>query len=171
MLISMRLSAVIAAALTLSACATVTRGTQQKFAIKSEPSGAEVKLSTGLTCTTPCNLKLRRKDEFVAKISKPGFEPVEVQVESKMHGGGGTALAGNILAGGIIGGVLDGTNGSLRDLRPNPIEVTLKAIAVATPPEAAPAVVEPAPADATVTTPVATETPAESTTAPKPTAS
>lgn len=129
----MRLGAALLAASSLAACATITRGTQQKFEIKSEPPGADVKLSTGMSCTTPCHLKLRRKDEFVARIAKAGYEPVEVQVESKMHGGGGAALAGNVLAGGLIGGVLDGTNGSLRDLRPNPIEVTLKPLAAPAP--------------------------------------
>ena len=68
-----------------------------------------------------------------------------------MHGGGGAALAGNVLLGGIIGGVVDGTNGSLRDLKPNPIMVTLE-------PEAPPApVAEPA-----VAPPVATPAPAPS---------
>jgi hypothetical protein len=121
----LRLGAAILAASSLSACATVTRGTHQKFDITSVPPGADVQLSTGMTCTTPCHLKLRRKDEFTAHISKPGYQAVDVVVESKMHGGGGAALAGNVIAGGLIGGILDGTNGSLRDLRPNPIAVTL----------------------------------------------
>lgn len=160
----LRFSAAAAAVLLLSACATVTRGTQQSFDIKSDPAGADVKLSSGMTCTTPCHLKLRRKDEFTAKISKEGFEPVEFRVESKMHGGGGTALAGNVLAGGLIGGILDGTNGSLRDLRPNPIDVKLKPIAVATAADAA----VPAPSEP-VAAPAAESTPAPA--APSPTGS
>ncbi|MGH6782785.1 MAG: PEGA domain-containing protein [Sphingomonadaceae bacterium] len=160
------MGAALAVALILPACATVTRGTQQKFEIKSEPSGADVKLSTGMACTTPCRLKLRRKEEFVATISKEGYESASVQVESKMHGGGGAALAGNILAGGLIGGVLDGTNGSLRDLTPNPIEVTLKPIAVVAAP--APVAIEAAVAQPAVTEPAA-ETPTADTAAPAPT--
>lgn len=147
--IPMRLGAVLAAALLFPACATVTRGTQQKFDIVSEPVGAEAKLSNGIVCTTPCHLKLRRKDDFTVVVSKPGCTPEQVVVESKMHGGGGTALAGNILAGGIIGGVLDGTSGALNDLRPNPVHVSLKEIAAvapaaeaASPAEAAPSAAE-----------------------------
>ncbi|HEX8402855.1 MAG TPA: PEGA domain-containing protein [Allosphingosinicella sp.] len=113
------------AATALGGCATVTRGTQQRYYVQSEPSGAEVKMTTGMSCTTPCNLKLRRKDEFTATISKEGYKSISVPIESKMHGGGGAALAGNVVAGGIIGGVIDGTNGSLRDLKPNPLAVRL----------------------------------------------
>lgn len=121
----MRFGAALAVGSMVSGCATVTRGTQQKFAIISEPPGADVSMTTGMVCKTPCHLKLRRKDEFVATITKAGYKPAQVSVESKMHGGGGAALAGNVLAGGIIGGVIDGTNGSLRDLEPNPLMVTL----------------------------------------------
>jgi hypothetical protein len=122
---TMRFGAAILAASTVSACATVTRGTHEKFEIVSQPPGADVSMTTGMTCVTPCHLKLRRKNGFIATITKSGYKPAQVSVESKMHGGGGAALAGNLIAGGIIGGVLDGTNGSLNDLLPNPINVTL----------------------------------------------
>lgn len=118
-------AAAAGAATLLGGCATVTRGTQQRYYVMSEPPGADVRMSSGMTCTTPCDLKLRRKDEFTATISKEGYKPITVPVESKMHEGGGAALAGNVVAGGIIGGVIDGTNGSLRDLRPNPLNVRL----------------------------------------------
>ncbi|MDF7777376.1 PEGA domain-containing protein [Sphingomonas sp. AOB5] len=144
--IYLRLGAALAAVSSLSACATITRGTQQKFEIKTVPPGADVTLSTGMTCKTPCRLKLRRKEEFNVHIEMAGYQPVDVQVESKMHAGGGAALAGNVLIGGLVGGVLDGTNGSLRDLKPNPVEVTLVPIG------AEPAAVAPAEAAAPATT-------------------
>ena len=102
------------------------------------PPEADVALSTGQTCTTPCKLKLKRKTDFTAHISKAGYEPMEARVESKMKGGGVAGAAGNVLFGGIIGGVVDGTNGSLMDLTPNPLQVTLKPTEVARS-EAAPA--------------------------------
>ena len=114
-----------AVALTLPACATVTRGTKETYIIESTPSAAEVALSTGETCVTPCKLKLRRKDEFTARLTKEGYQPAEAQVESKFKGGGGVAAAGNVLIGGVVGAVLDGTNGSLMDLTPNPLRITL----------------------------------------------
>jgi len=125
----LRIGAAILVASSLSACATVTRGTRQKFEITSVPPAADVSLSTGQTCTTPCHLKLKRKTEFTAHVSKEGYQPVDVPVIPKMHSGGGAALAGNIVAGGIIGGIVDGTNGSLLDLTPNPLAVTLTPVA------------------------------------------
>lgn len=152
----LRLGAALVAVSSLSACATITRGTHQKFEVKTVPPGADVTLSTGMTCKSPCRLKLRRKEEFTVRIEMAGYQPVDVQVESKMHAGGGAALAGNVLIGGIVGGVLDGTNGSLRDLKPNPIEVTLvpiDAASAAAPAEAPAESAAPVTADAPAATP------------------
>jgi hypothetical protein len=139
-----RFAGVLALAGSLAACATVTRGTRQNYAIDSSPPGAAVQLTTGLSCTTPCKLKLKRKDSFTARFTKEGYEPTEVEVKSKVAGGGiGAATAGNFLAGGIIGAAVDATNGSMRTLYPENLSVTLKPAAPAAPPttttEAAPA--------------------------------
>lgn len=120
-----------AVALSLSACATVTRGTSQKFAIESSPTQAEVTLSNGQQCVTPCKMKLKRKPGFTATVKKPGYQTQTVTVESKLGGGGVVAGAGNVLLGGVVGGIVDGTNGSMNNLTPNPLVVTLV-------PEAAP---------------------------------
>jgi hypothetical protein len=138
MRLTMRLCGVAAAALLLPACATVTRGTSQKFVIESTPGEAEVALSTGQKCVTPCKLKLKRKHGFTATFTKPGYEPLEAEVKSKFSGGGAAAGAGNVLIGGVIGAVVDGTNGSLNDLKPNPLAVTLVAVADAAQPVADP---------------------------------
>ena len=124
-----RFSGTAAVALLLPACATVTRGTKETYIIESTPSAAEVTLSTGETCVTPCKLKLKRKEEFTARFAKAGYQSAEAQVESKFKGGGGVAAAGNVLIGGVIGAVLDGTNGSLMDLTPNPLRIKLIPVA------------------------------------------
>lgn len=129
---------VAAAALTLSACATVTRGTSQKFAIESSPSEAEVTLSTGQQCVTPCKMKLKRKPGFTATVKKPGYQTQTLAVESKLGGGGAVAGAGNLLLGGVVGGIVDGTNGSMNNLTPNPLVVTLVPDAAGPVAEAAP---------------------------------
>ena len=82
------------------------------------PPEADVALSTGETCVTPCKLKLKRKNGFTARISKAGYETATATVESKISGGGGVAAAGNLLAGGIIGGIVDGKNGALNSFYP-----------------------------------------------------
>lgn len=123
--IYLRIGAAMLAASSLAACATVTRGTKQSYKIMSEPSGANVALTTGETCVTPCKLKLKRKHDFTATFTMDGYEPAEANVESKFSGGGGAALAGNVLVGGIIGGAVDGANGSLNSLFPGELNVTL----------------------------------------------
>jgi len=113
------------AALSLSACATAIRGTSEDVAITSAPSGASVKLSTGLTCETPCNLKIERKQEFVASFSKPGYEPQDISVTTRVAGGGVAASAGNIILGGVIGLGVDAYSGATLEHDPNPVHATL----------------------------------------------
>jgi len=142
-----------AAPLSLSACATVTRGTSQKFNIESSPDKAEVTLSNGQQCITPCQMKLKRRPGFTATVKKEGYQTQTVTVDSKLGGGGAVAGAGNIILGGVIGGIVDGTNGSMNNLTPNPLKVTLvpvaaEAVVVSAPVVASPAAEAPA-ADAT----------------------
>ena len=148
---------IVAGALVLSlvpACATITRGTHQTYAINSEPGEAQVQLSTGQTCMTPCKLKLRRKDSFTAVFLKEGFEEQAVEVTSKVDGGGMAATtAGNFLFGGVIGAGVDATNGSLRSLYPKDLVVTM----VPVQPVPLDAAVEPVAIDTGVSTNVETD--------------
>jgi hypothetical protein len=122
------IGSVVAASVLLAGCATVTRGTRQTFKIESTPSQAKVELSNGETCVTPCILKLKRKPGFNATFTKEGFETKTVKVDSELHGGGAAAGAGNLLLGGVIGGLVDGSNGSLNSLSPNPLLITLQPV-------------------------------------------
>lgn len=136
----MRLGGALLCVASLSACATITRGTRQNYVIETDPPGAAIALSTGQSCTSPCNLRLRRKYDFTVTATMDGYEPATAEVVSRMRAGGGAALAGNVVAGGIIGGVVDATNGSLNDLRPNPLRITMTPVGgmPAAAPEAAP---------------------------------
>jgi hypothetical protein len=151
-----RFGMAVLAALLLSGCATVTRGTSQKFAILSAPPEAQVALSTGQTCVTPCRLKLKRKNGFTATFTKAGYEPLRAEVKSKFSGGGAAAAAGNVLIGGLIGAAVDGSSGALNDLTPNPLKVKLVESAAATAPP-----VEAAPATPDAPTPVEAPAPAQ----------
>lgn len=139
--INASLAAAAVAALLLPACATVTRGTSQKFAIESAPPEAEVTLSSGQTCVTPCRLKLKRKHGFTATFRKAGYETLRAEVRSRLSGGGAALGAGNVLIGGLIGAAVDGSSGALNDLTPNPLKVKLVESAESPPPgdEAPPA--------------------------------
>ncbi len=111
---------------TLCSCATITRGTTQAFTITSEPTGADVRLSNGLACQTPCALEVKRRPGFVVTISKAGYKTVNTSVVSSISGGGGTAMAGNVLLGGIIGAGVDASNGAMNELSPNPLHVVME---------------------------------------------
>ncbi|MEP7348938.1 MAG: hypothetical protein ABI668_03175 [Sphingorhabdus sp.] len=124
-----RMGALALVTISLSACATVTRGTKQQVEFKSTPEGADMKTSEGFSCVTPCKIKLKRKTAFDAVFTKAGYESATVKVKSKFSGGGAAAGAGNILLGGVIGGVVDGSNGSLNSLMPNPVDVILAPVA------------------------------------------
>ena len=150
---AVKLSAVVLMAANLGACATIVRGTNQEYVINTNPEGANIELSTGQTCQTPCTLRLPRKHHFTVTASADGYETAQAEVRSVMRGGGGAALAGNAIFGGLIGAGVDASNGSLNDLTPNPLMITMvRAGEVATTAsmqavEAQPAVAaEPAPA-------------------------
>jgi hypothetical protein len=116
---------IVAASVLLCGCATVTRGTRQTFRIDSTPTGAQVAMSNGESCVTPCKIKLKRRPGFTATFTKEGYQAQTVKVDSELHGGGVAAGAGNLLLGGVVGGLVDGSNGSLNSLSPNPLQVTL----------------------------------------------
>ncbi|TXK59802.1 PEGA domain-containing protein [Alkalisalibacterium limincola] len=109
----------------LTGCATVTRGTTETFVVTTEPAGALVRLSTGETCVTPCAIEKRRKHGFEVEIEREGYEPVVTSILPQISGAGATGMAGNVLIGGVVGLVVDASTGASKDLRPNPLAVTL----------------------------------------------
>lgn len=114
-------------ALSLPACATITRGSSQEFTVQSQPPGATVRTSNGFECaSTPCTFRMQRKSAFTATFELEGYATETRQVESKMAGAGAAGMAGNLLVGGIIGGVVDANSGAMNDLTPNPLLVTLQ---------------------------------------------
>lgn len=122
----LKIAVALAAALSLPACATITRGSDQQFTVQSEPSGARVSTSNGFQCdATPCTFRMPRKDGFRATVSLDGYETQEVEVTSGVSSGGATGMAGNLIFGGIVGGVVDANSGAMNDLKPNPLVVIL----------------------------------------------
>lgn len=114
-----------ALALSLGGCATVTRGTTNQVQIVSEPAGAEARTSLGHACVTPCTITVSRRDEFSVIVSKQGYESASIPVRTQLAGAGAAGLAGNVLAGGIIGIGVDAATGSTLEHVPNPVSVVL----------------------------------------------
>ncbi|MFD0739257.1 hypothetical protein ACFQZQ_08200 [Lysobacter koreensis] len=119
------LAMMLAAFFVATGCATVTRGTTQTVAINSVPAGATVSMSNGERCETPCIFKLKRKYPVAMEVCKAGYSPVNNLLASEMSAGGGWAMAGNVIIGGLIGLAIDAGTGSYRDLTPSPLNVTL----------------------------------------------
>jgi len=119
----------LCAALAVAGCATVTRGTSETFIVTTEPAGAQVRLSSGETCTTPCAIEKKRKHGFEVEIRHDGYQPVITSIIPQISGAGATGLAGNVLVGGLIGIGVDAATGAGKDLRPNPLSVVLVQLA------------------------------------------
>lgn len=113
----------------LGACATVTRGSEDAWVVNTEPSGAKVETTNGHQCPeTPCAIKMKRKSEFTATITKPGYKTATVQVSHKTANAGAAGVAGNVLLGGVIGLGVDMYSGASQDLVPNPVTVKLEPV-------------------------------------------
>lgn len=115
----------IALIVSTTGCATITRGTNEAFSIQTTPPGADARLSNGLSCETPCSVKVKRRGDFVVTISKDGYETVNASVTSSVDGGGAAGMAGNVILGGLIGAGVDAGTGAMHSHKPNPLEVTL----------------------------------------------
>lgn len=97
--------------LSLSACATLTRGTHEMVKISSEPAGAkavsdilsknkENTLDGYLGCKpTPCGINLPRKSTPVITVSKVGYQTIQFKLVSTNATSKSTTPEGTIIAG------------------------------------------------------------------------
>ncbi len=106
-------------------CATITRGVHDKLSVQSQPPGAQVTLSTGEKGVTPAKFIKSRRESLSVTVSKPGYISQTIRVESKASATGGAAMAGNAVAGGLIGLAVDAGSGAMFSLYPNPVSVQL----------------------------------------------
>ena len=111
----------LAAGLATTGCATVMNGTNIDYVTETDPAGADVVFLGGLSCVSPCELELRRGSDTRVDITRDGYEPVYVLVQSRLGG----STFGNILLGGGIGAAIDGGNGASNFLAPRPLFVKL----------------------------------------------
>jgi hypothetical protein len=125
-------AALFGAFLSTTACATVTKGTEDTVRLESSPPTAQVTIEDtrhilrDVSCVTPCKLELNRKWAYYVTFEKKGFAAETHLLEPKISGDGIAGMGGNILLGGIIGAGVDASTGAMNDLRPNPLFVTLQ---------------------------------------------
>jgi len=113
----------------LIGCASIIHGSKQPVTFESTPSGAFVEVTDAMgtshgTCETPCKLDLKRKNPYKVTMTKTGFGPVTMTIDRKSDGW----IWGNLVFGGIIGLIVDFSNGAAYKLSPAQMQVTLPAI-------------------------------------------
>ncbi len=121
----MRYVCTLLLACALCGCASITRGTTDQVQIQSNPAGADVKVSSGQTCVTPCTMTFGRKDEFTVTVSKPGYHIAQVPVKTQVAGAGAAGFVGNAVFGGPVGAGVDVATGATLEHFPNPVIVDL----------------------------------------------
>lgn len=69
-----------------SGCMLMFNGTTENFTVLTLPEGAEVKLSDGQTCNSPCTTEVKRKTPNEVEIRKDGCRNEDVLVDSRVSG-------------------------------------------------------------------------------------
>ena len=126
------LTAIAAAGLMLTGCASIISGTHQDITINSAPQSADVRVES-LTLSqntvtfegkTPAKTSLARKGSYLVTISMNGYEKAQVSID---NGGMNGWVWGNIVLGGLVGILIDISDGAAMNLQPGDINVTLVA--------------------------------------------
>jgi hypothetical protein len=108
-------------ALVAAACASIVHGTKQEVRFASTPPGATVFVDAASSGTTPVALKLARKSSHLVRIELDGYQPHEMMLKRGTSGW----VWGNIAFGGLIGVIVDGSNGAMFKLTPAQVDATL----------------------------------------------
>ncbi|NCG04837.1 MAG: PEGA domain-containing protein [Bacteroidetes bacterium] len=97
----------------LSSCASISNGTLEGsdiFFFTSSPSGAVITINNTPYGKTPCRIQLSQREHFEKiVVKKEGYKPVVANIRRDFN----AAVIGNVIAGGVIGGVIDVLNGSI----------------------------------------------------------
>ena len=108
---------------TITSCATIISGKTQSIPVVSNPSGAIVTIGA-MKQMSPATFILDKKQDYVVKVEKEGYEPVEIVLRKGVSGW----VWGNIIfgiIGGAIGVSIDMANGSATKFEPSTVEVNL----------------------------------------------
>jgi hypothetical protein len=116
-----RTALLVSASLLLNACGSIMHGGTQDVGISSSPTGATVKLNSGMTGQTPFVAKLSRKENHVVNVTAPGYAPADLTLTRGVSGW----VWGNLVFGGLIGLGVDAMTGGLYKLTPEQLSTTL----------------------------------------------
>lgn len=105
----------------LVSCASVINGSKQKVEIKSQPAGASVRINSVDSGVTPQTAVLSRKMSHRIELQKSGYRLYEVVLEPAYN----NMPMGNMIAGGIVGLVVDSSTGAANTLHPDKVDAVL----------------------------------------------
>ena len=114
------LACLAALAVASSGCGAITQGTRQDIPVQSSPNAVSIQVG-GQTYTTPTTLNLERKNEYILRFSKEGYESTQIQVTKHLSGG---YLVFDILLG-LVGVIVDAATGGWYNLKPESVMVSL----------------------------------------------
>jgi hypothetical protein len=117
---------IVAAGLVVG-CASIMKGSKQNIALSSSPSPANVVVKTtgGVNVfegQTPTTVRLAKNKEYIVTVTLPGYKDATASVSKDGIEGW---FWGNILCGGIIGIIVDASNGAMNKLGPDQVNIQL----------------------------------------------
>jgi len=110
-------------------CATIMKGSKQEVKLTSSPTPARVVVQTAIgevsvfEGTTPTSVKLNKDKEYVVTFSLDGYTDATMYVSKEGIEGW---FFGNLLCGGIIGIIVDASNGAMNKIGPDELHAELR---------------------------------------------
>ena len=102
-------------------CSTIINGSKQDVYINSSENNATIKIDGNDVGSVPLKIKLRRGQNHMIEISKPGFQTYRFTTTNNLNGW----VFGNLLCGGVVGIIVDFASGNAYDIEPDHINATL----------------------------------------------
>jgi hypothetical protein len=106
-----------------SGCATILHGTRQKVEFSSSPAGASARIEPGdVVLTTPSSVELERRHDYQVRFELQDHRPKTVYIDRETA----AATYWNLLLGGLIGLMIDFSNGAGYELVPDHVDAVLE---------------------------------------------
>jgi hypothetical protein len=114
-------------AVAICGCASIMKGSKGNIAISSTPSDARILIKTtgGVSVyegKTPATVKVSKKNDYVVTVILDGYQEGTAHITRDGIEGW---FWGNLLCGGIIGIIVDLTNGAINKLEPDQIHIEM----------------------------------------------
>lgn len=113
---------VLFAAPFVAGCGSIIHGTRQEIILNSTPEGAQILENGQPIGTTPTTLRFRRGDDHLLTFRLDGYQDVRVTLNKELS----PVTLLNLIGGGLIGFVVDFSNGAAYELDPDIVDVVMQ---------------------------------------------